>query len=461
MRPMILTWMPGMPHMQNKTFGSYCRSFSKGCLLFMAALFLSGVIDTENSWSSPENHLQWVQDRKRYEDRKDFPMTEKLYYQDVYQKEFTATVLQVRQENNKTEVLLNRSAFYPEGGGQGCDTGLLLLPDGTRISVTDVQESEGDIWHTLSRPIDAGTEVQGRIDWQRRFDHMQQHSGEHIVSGMICRRFHCNNVGFHMGEDVVTVDFNVRITLEEAEQIEQEANQYIWEDHPLEILWPSKEEQKTMEYRSKKELEGAVRIVRFPDADCCACCGTHVSGSAQVGLVKFLSAKNFHEGTRLELLCGKRAMDFLAMNYRSNKRTAVLLSTKEEHTAEHVQKLLDDQLRLHTQASAMEDRLFRMWAESVRNQENVLVIDDTLNGTQARTLADLIAERCRGFAAVFAKSEDRYLYAVIQKGTDISGMIRDMNQALHGRGGGRDGFAQGSVYAEQQEIREFFQPLIS
>lgn len=389
-------------------------------------------------------------------------MTEKLYYQDAYIREFTGTVLDAVFEEDRILICLDRTAFYPEGGGQGADQGTLELADGRILEVSDVQETDGIIWHTVRKEHDApegelpsGTEVTGRIDWDRRFDHMQQHSGEHIVSGMICARFHCDNVGFHLGEDVVTIDFNHRITMAEAEEIEEQANRYIWEDHPFEVLWPAPEELKTLEYRSKKELEGDVRIARFPGADTCACCGTHVASSARVGLVKFLSAKNFHEGTRLELLCGRRAADFLSMNYRVNKAAAVILSTSEANTAEHVAKLVEDNIRLKGECAASQDRMLRMWAETFRDKGDVWVVDDTLNPDQARPLADLIADSSGGRAAVFVKDGEGYRYAVIHKGADITDFIKSLNQSLQGRGGGRNGFAQGAVRAQKQEIERF------
>jgi len=393
-------------------------------------------------------------------------MTEKLFYQDAYQTEFTAQIQEWIEDKKGIRVRLDRTAFYLEGGGQGADHGTLELEDGRTLQVKDVHEADGEIWHYIEAggtagDTTSGTAVTGRIDWARRFDHMQQHSGEHIVSGMICRRFGCDNVGFHLGEDMVTIDFNVRISMEEALEIEEQANTYIWEDHPFEVLWPTTEELKTLEYRSKKELSGDVRIARFPGADTCACCGTHVSGSAQVGLVKFLSAKNFHEGTRLELLCGRRAMEFLSMNYRENKAAAVLLCSSEDQTSEHVKKLLEENLRLKAAAAAMEEKLFRMWAETFRDQGNVLVIDDEITNGQPRALADLIAECCGGLAAVFSRKEDRYNYAVIQKGGEISALIKDMNRELQGRGGGRDGFAQGSVAADRESIEGFFQTVFA
>ena len=259
-------------------------------------------------------------------------MTGKLYYEDAYLSEFEAGVEEVRITDEGLLIRLDATAFYPEGGGQPADTGRILLEDGTVLIITDVQEEEGDVWHkaAFSDKQDipsVGSQVTGMIDWDRRFDHMQQHSGEHIVSGMICSEFNCDNVGFHMGEDTVTIDYNTRISYEQALEIERRANAYIWQDHEFKAWWPSEDELASIDHRSKKELDGNVRITSFPGADTCACCGVHVSTSSQVGLVKFISAKNFHEGTRLELLCGRRAYEYLSMNHRANKSTAVLLST--------------------------------------------------------------------------------------------------------------------------------------
>ena len=398
-------------------------------------------------------------------------MTEKLYYKDAYLKEFDAVITEVRDKDGKLLVALDATAFYPEGGGQGADTGMITLAEEAGASdapatfrVIDVQEADDIIWHTIEDATDdlkEGVRIHGTIDWARRFDHMQQHSGEHIVSGMICREFHCDNVGFHMGEDVVTIDYNTRISMEDALRIEEMANQYIWEDHPFVVTWPTAEELRTLEYRSKKELEGAVRITSFPGADTCACCGTHVATSGQVGLVKFISAKNFHEGTRLELFCGKRAVDFLSMNYQANKKIAVLLSTKEERTPEVMLKQLEELTHLKARLAQTNEDYFRLWAESYQGSENVLIVDNRLEPEEGRDLADIIADKVPGLVAVFTRTSGKdedpvYRYAIMQRGADINPFIREMNAALNGRGGGRDGFAQGTVQAASAAIRDFF-----
>ena len=213
-------------------------------------------------------------------------MTEKLYYNDAFMKNFTAQVLSCEKGKDGWEVVLDRTAFYPEGGGQPGDQGVL-----GGVAVADTHEKEGEVVHLCAGPLTVGETVTGEIDFARRFDFMQQHSGEHIVSGILCARHHCDNVGFHIGRDLVTIDFNAALTAEDVAEIEALANQYIWEDHPVEAGWPDSEALAALPYRSKKALEGPVRIVTWPGADCCACCRTHVRRSGQAGLVKLLSCQ--------------------------------------------------------------------------------------------------------------------------------------------------------------------------
>ena len=189
--------------------------------------------------------------------------TAKLYYDEPFLREFTAQVLSCEAEKQHWSVVLDRTAFYPEGGGQPADHGTL-----NSAAVLDVQERSGVIVHTCDAPLPVGERVSGSIDWARRFDHMQQHSGEHILSGMLCSTFHCDNVGFHMGADVVTIDYNAAITWEQALAVERRANAYIQEDHPIRILWPDAGELAALPYRSKKELAGAVRLTEFPVRTC-------------------------------------------------------------------------------------------------------------------------------------------------------------------------------------------------
>lgn len=378
--------------------------------------------------------------------------TVKLYYENAYTQDFTAVVQSCEAVKNGFAVTLDRTAFYPEGGGQPADHGTL-----GEARVLDVHEKDGVVTHLCDRALSVGAEVSGRIDWARRFDHMQQHSGEHIISGLLCSTFHCDNVGFHMGADVVTIDYNAPITWEQALEVERRANAYIWADHPIRIWYPSAEELAALPYRSKKELTGAVRITEFPGADRCACCGTHVTSSAQVGLLKLLSCQKFRDGVRLELLCGQRALDCLASGWEQARQIGQALSVKPQSAFAAVSRLQEELLSLKEKAARLEEADFARTAAQYRGAGSVLHIAEPLDGDGARRLCDAIAKAAGGRCAVFAGRDGDYRYAVIENGGDLRQFIKDMNTALHGRGGGRDGFAQGSAACTAEELRAFFQ----
>ena len=260
--------------------------------------------------------------------------TRKLYYEDPFQKGFATTVVSCDAVKGGYAVVLAETAFYPEGGGQPYDTGVL-----GEANVLEVHEKNGVITHLCDKPFEVGKSVSGKIDWARRFDHMQQHSGEHICSGLICERFHCDNVGFHMGADVVTIDFNADISWDELMEIEQLANLYIYEDHPIDIQFYRGAELDKVEYRSKKPLEGDVRIVSFPGADCCACCGTHTRTTGQVGQIKILASENYKGGVRLSVVCGQRALLAAQAMRQRQAEIGALLSAKADQTAVAVHRV--------------------------------------------------------------------------------------------------------------------------
>ena len=377
--------------------------------------------------------------------------TEKLYYADAFLTEFDATVLECEPRKDAYLVTLNRTAFYPEGGGQPADTGIL-----GGANVLDVHERGGAIIHMCDAPLNVGENVRGQIDWARRFDHMQQHSGEHIISGILCEMFECDNVGFHLGADTVTIDYNAVIPWEAALEAEARANAVIWENREAEITWPSPEELETMSYRSKKALSGDVRIVTFPEADRCACCGTHVKRAGQVGLVKVLSCQKFREGVRIEILCGKRAVDYLSAVFEQDKAVGQRLSVKPTETLSAVERLEAELSAVKEQSAALETELFEAIARERAGQGDVLLFRAPQRPDSVRRLADMVARECGGLAAAFAGEDGAgYVYALVRAdGNAIA--VKEMNAALRGRGGGRGGFAQGSVQASRADIEAFF-----
>ena len=379
-------------------------------------------------------------------------VTEKLYYKDVYQKEFTATVLDCRETKKGYAVILSATAFYPEGGGQPYDTGTL-----NEAVVREVHEKNGEILHETDRPLEPGTEVVGKIHWKRRFDLMQQHSGEHMVSGMIHQRYGYDNVGFHMGGDVVTIDFNGMIREEELREIEEAVNEQIWKDQPVKVYYPEPQELEQLAYRSKKELTGEVRIVEFPEVDCCACCGLHVTRTGEVGMVKLLSVEKFRNGVRMEMISGRRVLDYLQMVREQNQKISVLLSARPDHTAAAVERLGEENFRLKGRVMALEERLFADEARRLEGKGDVLLFEAGLEADSLRKLAVAVMERCQGRCAVFSDNGDgSWKYAVGEVNGDLREFVKKLNQTLHGRGGGKAFFVQGSVQASRTEIQKFF-----
>ena len=378
--------------------------------------------------------------------------TEKLYYLDPFMKTFTAKVLSCEESKKGFLVTLERTAFYPEGGGQPADHGTLR-----GLAVTDVHEKEGVIFHTVEGKVEVGETVIGEIDWARRFDHMQQHSGEHILSGILCADYECDNVGFHMGADTVTIDYNTEISWEQCLAAEAKANAIIAADTPCEISFPSPEALAALDYRSKKELTGSVRIVRFPEADCCACCGTHVLRAGQVGLVKILSCQKFRSGVRLEILCGERAFRYLSLCFDQAKAIGQKLSVKPQDTLKAVERLEKELSDTKFRMAELENIAWASIAKEHAGEENVLLIRPPMAGDSVRRLADTVAHQTTGLTAVFAGEDGQYSYALLRAdGEDISAKVKAMNTALHGRGGGRNGFAQGSAQCTKGEIEAFF-----
>ena len=378
--------------------------------------------------------------------------TRKLYYEDCLLREFTGSVLSCEQCEKGYEVILSATAFYPEGGGQACDLGKL-----GDANVLDVQERDEAVVHLCDRPLDVGAEVTGIIDWQRRFDLMQQHTGEHMVSGVIHKRYGWHNVGFHMGSEVITIDFDGIIPAEDLPAIEAEVNAGIWADLPVRCWYPSPEELPSVGYRTKKQLPWPVRIVEIPGFDKCACCGVHTERTGQVGLVKLFTSIGCRGGSRLEMACGKRAMEMLNQAFDQNRQVSQAFSAQITGTGEAARRMNETLEREKLRYAALQKKLFRFVAESYVNRSNVLHFEEGLDSVQIRELADAIAETCGGFAAVFSGSEESgYGYAIVTRSGDLRPLGKAMTTALNGRGGGKPIFQQGRVLGDKSRIEAFF-----
>ncbi|MGM9676816.1 MAG: alanine--tRNA ligase-related protein [Butyricicoccus sp.] len=352
-------------------------------------------------------------------------------------------------------MVLDRTAFYPEGGGQPGDIGTL-----NDIPVTDTQIKDGIILHTTTEPLEPGTQAAGCIDWNYRFDLMQNHSGEHIVSGIIHADTQANNVGFHMGKDVITIDFDLPLSPDKLPEYERLANQAIWDNLPTQITYPDAAALQALDYRSKKELSGKVRIVTFPGYDTCACCGLHVQHTGEIGLIQLISLQKHKSGSRIEMLCGQRAWEYSHAIRAQNHAISVALSAKPLETAAAVQRLKQENSQLTARISAWETAAFEKRAMELQNSGNVVLFEDGLEPFSVRKLAVAVMETCGGWCAVFSGSDENgYKYAVGELDGDTRAIVKAMNQALNGRGGGKPFLAQGSVQASRAEIEAFFADL--
>lgn len=378
--------------------------------------------------------------------------TKQLYYEDTYLKHFTAKVVSCEKNGEQYEVILDQTAFYPEGGGQPSDQGTL-----GETKVWDVQLLDGQICHITKEPLTVGERVEGRIDWDRRFALMQQHSGEHIVSGLIHGKYGYDNVGFHMGSECITIDFNGMLTWEELVEIEKEANRYLWSDQETCVSILKGEEKSQRQYRSKKELTEDVRLVEFPGADCCACCGLHVSRTGEIGLIKILSVKKFRDGVRIEMMCGSQAMDYLRVQEEQNRKIAVALSVKPHETFQSVGRLSGEVYELKGKLMAVKEEKFRKEAQFIPEEKDVIILESNLSPTDLRKCADIFLEQCKGICAVIS-GDDRtgYKYAIGKRNGDIRNLVKELNKSLNGRGGGKPEFAQGSFSGSKEEILSCF-----
>ena len=348
--------------------------------------------------------------------------------------------------------------FYPEGGGQPADRGTLTLADGTVLHVTDVHETGGVIWHTVNALPEAaqpGTAVTGAIDWAWRFDKMQQHTGEHILSGILHQMFGAENVGFHIGSDAVRMDTSVPISAEGLREAETAANRVIWEDVPVVITYPTPEELAALTYRSKKEIAGQVRIVTIPGADVCACCGTHTAATGQVGQIKILASENYKGGVRLSVVCGGRALrEAQAMRSRQADIGA-LLSAKADQTAVAVHRVYDEYTALKFAHFGLCQQLFDAMAAQLGPDETAIRIVPGLDPDGLHRLAARLSEATTGLCAALTPNEKGTGYCIARSGGDVRPLTKALNAALNGRGGGKPGICQGSCTATPEQVEEF------
>lgn len=401
-------------------------------------------------------------------------MTEtiKLYDGDAYATEFEADIISCepnKADDKRFDIILNQTLFFPEEGGQSPDMGIL---GGYRV--VDVQIKNGVITHTVDTSADdccevekeaelaAGVHVQGKIDWQHRFYNMQQHSGEHIFSGIVHSRFGFENVGFHLSDSVVTMDFSGVLSPEDIAEVEHEVNVAISKNIPIEVTYPSRDELAQLEYRSKIEIEGQVRIVTVPGYDVCACCAPHVKRTGEIGMLKVMNYQNYKGGVRVSILCGFRALEAFRQKCDIISELMGIFTTNQEALVDNVTKLkaVNQSLKseLGTAKSALLD--YKV-AELPTDTDNAVLFECGIDTNTARNCVNALVEKYSGFSAFFmGNDEEGYSFIIGSKNADCNTVAAALRNKLGARGGGKPVMVQGSVKAVKSEIEEVLKEVL-
>ena len=386
-------------------------------------------------------------------------MTVKLYDTDSYLSEFECKVTNLYTDEDYIYIETDRTAFFPEGGGQTCDKGSF-----NGINVENIQIISGKIVHFVknseenAEKIKIGTVLKGKIDMKKRFSDMQQHSGEHIFSGIVNSLYGYNNVGFHLGSEIVTLDFDGELAEDDICKVENLVNEAIWKNLEIRILLPSDDELKKIKYRSKIEIEGQVRIVEIPGVDVCACCAPHVKFTGEIGIVRVVNFERYKGGTRVSILCGERALLDLRHKLKQNRLVSNLTSSKQDETAAAVERLKNENEKLKYDLFGMTRDFLTLKSQNISEGEKIIIFDDKLQGKLLQDFALSLMDKAGKFAACFCGEKGSYRYCIVSRQVNLQSLAKALNAQFSGRGGGKPEIVQGSLSAEsEKEIADFLE----
>ena len=368
--------------------------------------------------------------------------------------EFDAVVLScVEREDENYEIVLDRTAFFPEEGGQSCDGGTI-----GGAAVLSVYERGGIIYHVIDKLLAAGSSVRGEIDFPARFRKMQNHTGEHIVSGLVHKIYGYNNVGFHLGSDDMTADFDGELSEDDIRRIEDLANRAVFECHPIRAYYPTFDELKNLEYRSKLDLSDGVRIVEIEGVDMCACCAPHVENTGEVGLIKITEFIRYKGGMRIHMRCGYDALDAFRADYAQVKSISMAISAKHYEVAEGVDRAIEEHGKQKATISALKREIRAFKLEKLEyTSGNLVIFEDEGDMLSLRELVNGAKQKCGGICAVFAGNDEvGYKYIISSTSVDLKPLAKEINAAIDGRGGGSSEMIQGSCAAKREEIEKYF-----
>ena len=376
--------------------------------------------------------------------------TIKLYENDSYIKNFSATVVSCEEKDGAYSVVLTQTAFFPEGGGQDADKGKMNDAD-----VLDVQIKNDVIYHKVNKPFNVNEEVTCTLDWETRFSRMQNHTGEHIVSGVIHSLFGYNNVGFHMNDTLVTLDVDGPLSDEDIKKVELKANNAIYENKSIKAIYPTAEELPDYDYRSKLDITEGVRLIEIEDYDLCACCAPHVAKTGEIGIIKIVSYIPYKKGTRIEMLCGALALNDYQNLHSTNKAVMNMLSAKRFEIAESVERIQGELSSARAENKKLMSEMATLKMEKHIIGNNVCVFIDGVSYDELRNCSNNLIEEFE-YCYLFSNTDtDNYIFVVSSKENNVREEVQNLNKTFKGKGGGRDTYAQGKIIGTKDEILEY------
>lgn len=370
---------------------------------------------------------------------------ETLYYKNNYLSEFETIVENCFEEKGKIKVILKETAFYPEGGGQPADTGFI-----NNVKVLDVQEKDGIIYHTVDSKIEINKSVKCKINFEERLNNMQSHTAEHIVSGLICKKFNSTNVGFHIGKDFVTMDFNVSISEENIREIEKEANHAVYKNLPILINTYSKEEAKNLNYRSKKELNEDIRIVEIPGYDICACCGIHVNTTGEIGLIKLLKVEKYKSGVRIYMLVGDKAINDYTDKYDQINKISTLLSLKLDEVYTGVVHQLEEIEKLKKEKSDFKNKIMENEISNFENQKNIILEKENMEMNDMKNYCTKLKSKASNISGIISNGKFIFMSDTV----NLKDVFQVLKENIDIKGGGSNLLIQGQVNSNFDKIKE-------
>ena len=377
-------------------------------------------------------------------------MTERIYDNNSNIYEFEAVVTNVEEINGLYGICLDKTCFFPGGGGQERDFGII---DNTEV--TDIYEKDGFIFHVISENKNIGQLIKGKIDFEKRFKNMQNHSGEHLVTGIIHNLYGFDNIGFHMGSECITLDINGDLTDAQLLNVEYLANKAIYENKNITVSYPSFEELKNLEYRSKLDLKENVRIVTIEDYDNCACCAPHVTKTGEIGIIKIIGKEKLKDKLRVRMLRGYDAYSDYVKKFENAQKISVLLSVKPNETFEAVDKLYKELNEKNYEITGIKRELYALKYSSLKEDGNIIVFEDDTQINELIYIANILSENNNGYICVLSEIKSGgFNYVIKNKNVNLRDKIKEINSLLNGRGGGKEEMVQGFFNSDKKDVEK-------